>query len=432
MRMERVTIDVNGRHSVAAFIPVGRWAGWLAAFAVAAALLWWAGLGLSQYLTSSSSDKLSDKEIPIAGTTLYDAGEQLSFIRVFEREEATSAGGGGERVLQTVINDLNSGQRLGVPQEFRFPLNSHSDWAQFRRYANGDLFLLLQKSRLLQFNPQVQQFVDLTPSVSALIPSGIESMEHQGPEWPDALRVRAQNGQTYYVNWPARQILEQSKAVQAYAQAASSYTQDSQGYGFAPMAKEHSNGGVDSPQAAYLVRYVNKGVSGQMVYRPEPSLYRWNRGSRGTKSDALQPIAEGLAWRAQDATTPGLLAVEAATPVQPRTHGEVLATNPSHVLVTFDSQGLQNGGGYAQVLQLIDRETLKVVWTQALARIPQLAARIGGVQLQADGVRGGFYLRNGYVAPVLYIDNAGQTLYDFTAGRGSTGPHPGSHPGEPR
>lgn len=99
--------------------------------------------------------------------------------------------------------------------------------------------------------------------------------------------------------------------------------------------------------------------------------------------------------------------------------------------MTFDSQGLQNGGGDAQVLQLIDRETLKVVWTQALARIPQLASRIGGVQLQADGVRGGFYLRNGYVAPVLYIDNAGQTLYDFTAGRGSTGPHPSSHPGGP-
>lgn len=424
MRMERVTIDFNGRRSVAAFLPVGRWAGWLAGLSAAAVLVWWAGLGVSQYLTTSASDKLPDKDIPIAGTTLYDSGEQLSFIRVFEREESRSAGGGGERVLQTVINDLNSGQRLGAPQEFRFPLSSHSDWAQFRRYANGDLLLLLQKSRLLQFNPQVQQFVDLTPHLSALIPSGIESMEHQGPEWPDALQVRAQNGQTYYVNWPARQILEQSKAVQTYAQAAASYTQNSQGYGFAPMAKEHANGSSESPQAAYLVRYLNQGVSGQMVYRPEPLLYRWSRASQVAKTDALQPIADGLAWRAQDEKTPGLLAIDAVTPVQPRTHGEVLATNPSRVLVAFDSQDSQNQGGDAQVLQLIDRETLQVVWTQALARISQLAARIGGVQLQADGVRGGFYLRNGYVAPVLYIDNAGQTLYDFTEGRANTGAGP--------
>lgn len=306
--------------------------GWLAAFVVAAALLWWAGLGLSQYLTSSSSDKLSDKEIPIAGTTLYDAGEQLSFIRVFEREEATSAGGGGERVLQTVINDLNSGQRLGVPQEFRFPLNSHSDWAQFRRYANGDLFLLLQKSRLLQFNPQVQQFFDLTPSISALIPSGIESMEHQGPECYQTrcgcgprmasdllceLACPADSGAT-----PSSTSLCAGR-VELYAELSRIRL-------CAHATKEHSNGGVDSPRAAYLVRYVNKGVSGQMVYRPEPSLYRWNPES-WTKSDALQPIAEGLAWRAQDATTPGLLAVEAATPVQPRIHGEVLTTNPSHV-----------------------------------------------------------------------------------------------------
>ena len=119
----------------------------------------------------------------------------------------------------------------------------------------------------------------------------------------------------------------------------------------------------------------------------------------------------------QDADSPGLILVEPVAPMTPMRNGEVLAVNQSRALIAFEDD---KPGQQGLAVELVDTSSKLVVWRQSLRDIPQLAQRPGGVQLQADPAGKGFYLRNGYVTPVLLIDNDGKTQYDFTQAPTST------------
>lgn len=162
------------------------------------------------------------------------------------------------------------------------------------------------------------------------------------------------------------------------------------------------------PGTAYIVRYLNKGGPDQMVHRPTVPLYRMQADNMARQLAAYQPVDDGFALRIQDAKIPGLLRVDPLVPMHPRRNAEVLATNAKAVLIAFDPPGEE------RLLQLLDRKDHRVLWSQPQNRIPELASRTGDIQLQATPVTSGFYLRNGFVTPVLLIGNTGQVLFDFS------------------
>ena len=366
--------------------------------------------------TSSSSP--SGKDIPIVGTAMQESSDKLSLIRIFERED------GNAMVLQSVVNDLNGGQRLSSPQDYAFPTGTKADWAQFHEYSDGKLYLILQKRKLLQYEQGKAQFLDLTPMLETVFSQkfgvSIESIEPQGNEWPDAVRVQASNGKTYYANWLAKEFVEQDKVADIFKNGVPKYTQTTQNFAFAPAEGE--------PGGAYLVRYWSKSEPEKIQYRSPIQLFRGQDLSIRSRSPDMQPIGNDFFLPANATNKTGLILVEPIAPMTLRFNGKVLATNPTQLLVTYEPE---RGNPQGRVLQIVDRYSLKVIWTQPLAQIPQLASRVGGVaelDLQAIGVRSGFYLRNGFVTPVLLLDNEGKTVFDFTqsSGSGSTTTSTGS------
>ena len=404
--LEDSRFTINGKPLGRALLELNKWFNRLSILIVLCVVAYWLGLWGSSYLNQSRAKPVAEKDIPVLGTTVFEREGKQNFIRVFESEES------GQLLLQTVVDDLQSGTRLASPQTFRFPAGSRGEWAQFRQFSDGQLYLLLQRSRFLSFNPLTHEFTDFTQGLQQLFPkelsSGVDSIEFQGPQWPDALLVQS-GGQTFYINWLAQLIVPQAQAAGRYAQTTATSTLATPSFGFA-------SNGEGNKQGAYLVRYVTKGGSGQMMHVPALTLYSQETAQKA-QYEGYQPIGQNFALRQQDADSPGLILVEPVAPMKPMRNGEVLAMNQSRALIAFESDEPSQQG---QAIELIDTSSKLVVWRQSLRDIPQLAQRPGGVQLQADPAGKGFYLRNGYVTPVLLIDNDGKTQYDFTQAPTST------------
>ena len=401
--LERSNFTINGKPFSLAALQLNKWFNRLSILTVACAAAYWLGLWGSSYLEKSHAKPVASKDIPIVGTTVFEREGKQNFIRVFEHEEQDKL------VLQTVVDDLESGQRLAQPQSFNFPAGSHADWAQFRQYSDGHLYLVLQNSRFLHFNPLTHEFTDFTQGLQQLFPKelsgGIERIEFQSAQWADALRVQSA-GQSFYVNWLAQLIVPQAQVASRYVQANANSILTWQSFGFAPK-------GENPKEGAYLVRYVTQGGSGQMIQIPAVALYSQETAQKNQYRD-YQPIGFNFALRTQDVQASRLILVEPVAPMTPVQEGKVLAMNKSRTLVTFESE---EPGQQGQLLALVDSSSKQFVWRKLMRDIPQLAQRSAEIQLQADPAGNGFYLRNGYVTPLLLIDNDGKTLYDFTQSR---------------
>ena len=148
------------------------------------------------------------------------------------------------------------------------------------------------------------------------------------------------------------------------------------------------------------------------------ALYSQETAQKNQYRD-YQPIGFNFALRTQDVQSSRLILVEPVAPMTPLQKGQVLAMNKSRALVTFESNDAGEQGQQGQLLALVDTSSKQFVWRKPMRDIPQLAQRSAEMQLQADPAGNGFYLRNGYVTPLLLIDNDGKTLYDFVEGRSS-------------
>lgn len=364
------------------------------------ALLWLLWPTLTGWLSAVRSPPPAAQTL--VASTMTDMGSQPALVRVFQREEAQG------HVLQTVIDSIANGERLGKPQDFVVDASVPGPAVEFMNYASGHLCAVLQAQRLTCLDATQAKFFEQTDSIKALLPAGLASMAPQGPEWPGALRLQGQDGQSYYYNQQAAQFMPQSQALQKFGQESARYTQSWDSFALASTGEQPSS----APAQSYLLRFRLQGGVGQMLYRPNVRLYRW------TGNDMLsgyQPIGNGFALRNSDAEQPGLIWLTLAAPMVPRNNARLLASNASAALLVYTPQGIDGAEG--PVLEIVDNTRLVAVWSQPLARITQLAA--AGQDLQAQGISSGFYLRDGAAQPLLLIDNEGQVQYDFAQGKGA-------------
>ncbi|QXZ08875.1 hypothetical protein KUF54_12530 [Comamonas sp. Y33R10-2] len=374
---------------------------WARVLVACGALLWLLWPTLSGWLGAVSNQSPAQTQTLVA-STMSDMSGQPALVRVFQRD--TQQG----RVLQTVIDSLENGARLGNPQDFAVDAQEPGPVVEFMHYASGHLCAVLQSQRFACLDAQPAQFFEQTDSIKALLPTGLRSMAPQGRQWPGALRLQGQDGQSYYYNQQAAQLMPQSQALPKFAQESVHYTSSWQSFGLAPAAGEKAAPGAS---LSYLVSYRLKGGLGQMQYQPQIPLYRW------TGIDMLngyQPIGNGFALRTSDVAMPGLISASVAAPMLPRVNARLLASNASAALILYTPQTI--GGDEGQILEIVDTASLAAIWSQPLARITQLAA--AGQDLQAEGIRSGFYLRGGPALPLLLIDNKGAVQYDFVKGTG--------------
>ena len=409
-KVQALRLSLNGENVNLPQLDVNKWLRRLTLFTAAGAVALGLGMWASQYFKLGAAP-VAQKSIPMLGSTMYEGAGKQHFIRVFLQQES------GPLVLQSVVDDFESGRRLAAPQQFSFDtrdkvgdkLGAKPDWAQFRQHSDGNLYMVLQNRQFLVFNPQVHQFSDMSEGLKQLFPkelgAGIDYLEFQSDEWPDALRVQS-GGQFFYVNWLARVIAPQERVAEVFAKAARSYHQVWQGYAFRPN-------GEGEPGSTYLLSFLGKTGDGQMRHLPPVVVYSLETAMESGIS-AYQPIGNGLALKTADAQSPGLIAVQPLPPMKALQGGRVLAANDSRVLVTFDSR---EAGGRGAVLQMLG-STGQLVWSEKLSAMPLIK---GDMQLQASATRNGFYLRNGYAEPALMMDNEGKVVYEFKQGDGSAG-----------
>lgn len=119
--------------------------------------------------------------------------------------------------------------------------------------------------------------------------------------------------------------------------------------------------------------------------------------------------------RAADARTPGFFQMRVPIPMRARRDARVLASNARAALVIYTPQGIDGSDG--AVLDIVARDTLQVLWTEVVDRVPQLM--LEAPTLQADGFSQGFYLRSGPAQPLMLIDTQGKMVHDFSSGKGS-------------
>lgn len=367
-------------------------------------LLWLFWPMLTHWLGASSSPQPASAPSLVA-SAMTDLGSEPVLVRVFQRE--TPQG----RVLQMVVDTVDNGRRLGKPQDFAVDAQETGSVVQWMTYASGHLCVVLQSQRFACLDAAKGQFLEQTASIKSLLPAGLRSMAAQGQEWPGALRLQGQDGQSYYFNQQAGQLMPQSQALPKFAQEAASYTSRWQSFGLAPAAQVS---GPPDEFLSYLVSYRLKGGLGQMQYQPTIPLYRWTGNDMLT---GYQPIGNGFALRNSDAQMPGLISVSVAAPRVPRGNVRVLASNVSAALILYTPQTI--GADEGAVLEVVDAISLAAVWSQPIARITALAPLAeAGQNLHADGIRSGFYLRSGTGLPLLLIDNKGAVQYDFAKNSG--------------
>lgn len=404
-KVEALRLSLNGENVNLPPLDVNKWLRRLTFFTATGIVVLGLGLWASQRFNQGAAPA-AQKSMPMLGSTMYEGAGKQNFIRVFLQQESEPL------VLQTVVDEFESGRRLAAPQQFSFDTRDKAgvkpDWAQFRQYSDGNLYMVLQSRQFLVFNPLVHQFSDMTEGLKQLFPkelgTGIDYLEFQGDEWPDALRVQS-GGKYFYVNWLARVIAPQERAAEVFAKAAVSYDEVWQGYAFRPD-------GEGEPGSSYLLNFLGKSAPGQMRHMPQVVVYSLDTAIK-SGFDEYQPIGDDLALKNADARSPGLIAVTAVPPMKSLKGGRVLAMNDSRVLVTFDSR---EAGGRGAVLQMLNTTNQQLVWSEKLSAMPLIK---GDMQLQASAIKNGFYLRNGYAEPALMMDNEGKVVYEFKKSDGS-------------
>lgn len=403
-KVQALRLSLNGENVNLPPLDVNKWLRRLTFFTATAIVALGLGLWASQHFQQGAAPAAQKKSMPMLGSTLYEGAGKQHFIRVFLQQESEPL------VLQTVVDEFESGRRLAAPQQFSFDARDKPQWAQFRQYSDGNLYMVLQSRQFLVFNPLVHQFSDMTEGLKQLFPkelgAGIDYLEFQGDEWPDALRVQS-GGQHFYVNWLARVIAPQERAAEVFAKAARNYNDVWQGYAFRPD-------GEGVPGSSYLLSFLGKSAPGQMRHMPQVVVYSLDTAIKG-RFDEYQPIGDDLALKNADARSPGLIAVTAVPPMKSVKGGRVLAMNDSRVLVTFDSL---EAGGRGAVLQMLNTSNQQLVWSEKRSAMPLIK---GDLQLQASAIQNGFYLRNGYAEPALMMDNEGKVVYEFKQSDGSAG-----------
>ena len=377
------------------------WFKWLSIVVIGSALL----IGVGSWLVSwlKPADTPAGAVPHLLASTVVDLGNPPALLRVFERY--TEQG----RSLQTVLDRLDNGRRVGQLQDFPLTADETEKTVEFLRYASGNLCMVLQARQFWCLDAPQARWHDQTAAIEGLLPAGVQSLAVQGEEWPDALRVQGNDGQSYYLNLQAGKFMPQSQALAQFAQESEHYTENWQSFGLAPV------GGADSSDASlsYLVSYGLKGGTTQMRHQPRLPLYRWNSDTMNVQQ--FQPIGDGFALRAADARTPGFFQMRVPIPMRARRDARVLASNARAALVIYTPQGIDGSEG--AVLDIVARDTLQVLWTEVVDRVPQLM--LEAPTLQADGFSQGFYLRSGPAQPLMLIDTQGKVLHDFSSGKGS-------------
>lgn len=383
------------------FPPTSHWRWWVSGAVVLAAAT---AFAVPLWISLSSSD------MPAAETrvnwgraqaaALHEAGGKISRIELFQRRNDQN-----QDEYTVVVSDMQSGARLSEPQVYRLPWMLHGE--EFRNFSDGNLYLGLKEKIMLRLDPGAQQFVDITPQLSAQFPrelvSGIAKISFAYKDRPDCFEVLANDGKKYWVYWLIGQIRteDQSREEQQKIAAYTGLTED---YEFAPLA-----GGNSSNRAYLLVKTWRKTQSGQPQYRGYLELTPTDSEAFRRDPRSLRELDSGYAVRPY-VISDGLSKLQVQQPATPRFNADVMARNATRLLLSYSPTPDEAQG---RVLQLLDRQSGQIVWSRAVAQIPQLAQNRGQQYAKGQGLPSGFFMQGTSMEPGYLMDNNGGLVKDF-------------------
>ena len=334
-------------------------------------------------------------------SALYEAAGKFSRVDVYsQRDEAQ------QDVFLVAVTDMHSGALLAEPQSWR--IDRQHNRAYLRNFSDGQLYLQLEKQRVLRFDPGANGFVDLTPELIARHPDqlggGIAEIEFSHRDRPDSFKITTADGTVYYAYWLAGQLLPDATISASDRQRAAQASGVSEHWGYAELS------GSSSDNRRYLLlRYWQRADPGQPQYLGYFSLYRQDSTDIQRFPRHYLQMTEDL-WVAGYARDRGLERLQVIAPATPRFHAQVLAQNPSHLLLVYSPTP---ASGTGRVVQLLDKHSQQVVWSREVAQVPLMASDRGGTYLTAQGLPSGFFVQSSSLEPGFLMDNQGNVLHAF-------------------
>ncbi|QXZ08873.1 hypothetical protein KUF54_12520 [Comamonas sp. Y33R10-2] len=381
----------------------GHWGWWVSgALVLAAAAAFAVPLWISLGRSGSPSVESRVNWGRAQESALHEAGGKISRIEIFQRRNEQS-----QDEYTVVVSDMQSGAHLSEPQVYRLPWMLHGE--DFRNLSDGNLYLQLKEKIMLRLDPGAQQFVDITPQLSAQFPrelgSGIAKITFAYKYRPDCFEVLANDGKKYLVYWLIGQIQTEEQARES-AQKIASYTELTEDYQFVPLMEGNSLN-----RNFLLVKTWRKSQSGQPQYSPYFEMAPVGSESFRRGSSYMREVGSGYAVRSY-VISEGLTKLQVLEPATPRFNADVLAHNATRLLLSYSPTPDEAQG---RVLQLLDRHSGQIVWSRTMAQIPQLAQNRGERYLKAQGIPSGFLMQSTSMEPGHLMDNNGGLVKDFAS-----------------
>ena len=335
---------------------------------------------------------------------LYEnSGGQFSHIQLLQGRKDE------QEIFRIKVTDMQTGKLLSEPREYRFAWNADGSNA-FRRFSDDKLYLTLKDRMLLRFDPGAQQFVDITAQVAERfapqLSSGISKIK-VAYRSNENLEITTSDGTEYLASWISGQIFKDAEASQAYEQAVPGYTQLRTGWRLAPV----DGPGSISNRRYLLVQTWSKWEPGQIFINSHIDLYP--SSSERVKEDRRGYVDAGSGYSVRPyLKAKGFVKLEAVETQTPRFNAQVLAQNSKRVLLVYSPEP---DSSKPRVLQLLDKENRRIVWSRTLDQIEPLRARAGNWYAGGIAVASGFYIPVNGARPGFYLDNEGGLVHDFAA-----------------
>ncbi len=355
----------------------------------------------SGFLASSTPSALPLGELDV--TTVYQADSgQLRMLRVFRLP------GAGTDTYQILHNDLQARQQLGAQQNVDVVRRTDDPAPQFKTWSDGRIQLLLGAQSWWRFDPQSGRFEAMNNALiqrfGDQLGTGIAKLAFGTARNPDLLEVTANTGDRYAVYWLTQQIMPLGdQQLQFNQRPFASYTQLQERVDFANFSTDIAKYG----RPTTLVRYLQKVRAGEFELLPQLHVHSSTDHNVLTAPKAYQTVSDGYVIAKKSLNEAGMTQVERMADYPVVYRGEVLARNAKRLLVSFEETPTTAA---EEVLQLLDADSLQVVWSKPMRAIPQL---LQGRLNQAQALPVGFYFTTLGNLPAVVIDNDGQVLNDF-------------------
>lgn len=368
----------------------------IALFALSMFLPLWSSFFAS---STPSAPPLGDLDV----TTVYQANSgHLRMLRVFKM------GGEQRDTYQIVHNDLQARQQLGAQQDIEVARRSDQPYPQFQTWSDGSIQLLIGGQHWWRFDRQAGRFESMNQALrqrfAKELGTGIAKLAFATARDPDLLDVTENTGDRYAVYWLTQQIMPYGEQQLQYSQRPfARYTQLQERVDFANFSTDVAKYG----RPTTLVRYLQKVRAGEFEQLPQLEVHSSTDKRVLAAPKTYQTVSDGFVIAKKSLNEAGLTQVERMADYPVVYSGQVLARNAKRLLVSFEETPTTAA---EEVLQLLDADSLQVVWSKPMRAIPQL---LQGRLNQAQALPVGFYFTTLGNLPAVVIDNDGQVLNDF-------------------